>query len=169
MSNRIQGGDSERSMLSPEGQGLLVRIYADPGQPRSRSNYFGQSLFRESNKHRPILKNPKVVFATDTVTSPESLQKAFEGADGVFHQAAIASVPRSVKNPLATNEANITGTLNVLIAARDCGVKKVLYASSSSVYGDTPTLPKREDMKPLPKSPVCNLKIDRGILLPGLF
>ena len=60
------------------------------------------------------------------------------GADGIFHQAAIPSVPRSVKDPIASNEANITGTLNVLVAAKDCGVPAVVAASSSSVYGDIP-------------------------------
>ena len=93
--------------------------------------------------------------------SPTSsvLKKIFEGADGIFHEGAIASVPRSIANPLATNEANVTGTLNVLIAARDCGVQKVLFASSSSVYGNTPTLPKREDMTPNPLSPYAVSKL----------
>lgn len=108
---------------------------------------------------RHILNNPKVSFVEDSITSLDGITRACSEADGIFHQAAIASVPRSVKNPLATNEANITGTLNVLIAARDCGVKKVIYASSSSVYGDTPTLPKHEDMKPLPKSPYAISKL----------
>ncbi len=63
--------------------------------------------------------------------------ETFPGADGIFHQAAIPSVPRSVKNPLASNEANVTGTVSVLVAAKDCGVP-VVAASSSSVYGDTP-------------------------------
>ena len=79
--------------------------------------------------------------------------ETFPGADGIFHQAAIPSVPRSVKNPIASNEANITGTLNVLVAAKDCGVPAVVAASSSSVYGDTPVLPKHEGMLPNPLSP----------------
>jgi len=62
--------------------------------------------------------------------------------DGIFHQAAIPSVPRSIRDPVATNDANVNGTLQVLMAAKECGVRKVVYASSSSVYGDTPTLPK---------------------------
>ena len=66
--------------------------------------------------------------------------------DYVLHQAAIPSVPRSVNDPLTSNRANIDATLNVLVAARDAGVKRLVYAGSSSVYGDTPTLPKREDM-----------------------
>ena len=87
------------------------------------------------------------------------LQKIFQGIDYVFHQAAIPSVPRSTANPLASHEANITGTLNVLLAARDNGVKKVIYASSSSVYGDTPTLLKKEDMLPNPQSPYAVTKL----------
>ena len=79
--------------------------------------------------------------------------------DFIFHQAAIPSVPRSINNPVATHEANITGTLNVLLAARDNNVKKVVFASSSSVYGDTPTLPKREDMLPNPLSPYAVSKL----------
>ena len=74
-------------------------------------------------------------------------------ADTVFHQAAIPSVPRSVKDPVTSHEANVTGTLNLLVACRDAGVRRLVYASSSSVYGDSPTLPKREDMPAVPLSP----------------
>lgn len=94
-----------------------------------------------------------------SVTDLDLLRKIFKGADYVFHQAAIPSVPRSIKDPVRTNEANVTGTLNVLIAARDCGVKKVIFASSSSAYGDTPELPKREDMNPNPLSPYAVTKL----------
>jgi UDP-glucose 4-epimerase len=94
-----------------------------------------------------------------SITDLDLLRKIFKGADYVFHQAAIPSVPRSIKDPVSTNEANVTGTLNVLIAARDCSVKKVIFASSSSAYGDTPELPKREDMNPNPLSPYAVTKI----------
>jgi UDP-glucose 4-epimerase len=94
-----------------------------------------------------------------SVTDLPLLQKTFENADGIFHLAAIASVAQSVSNPLATHEVNITGTLNVLLAARDCGVRKVVFASSSAVYGDDPVLPKREDMIPLPLSPYAVSKL----------
>ncbi len=87
------------------------------------------------------------------------LARAFDGADYVLHQAALASVQRSVENPLASNEANVEGTVKVLTAARDAGVKRVVYASSSSVYGDTPELPKREDMKTDPLSPYAVSKL----------
>jgi len=107
----------------------------------------------------PLLKHKNLSFVRGSITDFPLLKEIFTGAEGVFHEAAIASVPRSIKNPLATNEANITGTLNVLLAARDCGVKKVVFASSSSVYGDTPTLPKQEDMKPNPISPYAVSKL----------
>ncbi len=98
-------------------------------------------------------------FIEGSVTNVRLLKDLFRGIAFVFHHAAIPSVPRSVNNPLASHEANITGTLNVLIAARDGGVKKVIYASSSSVYGDIPTLPKREDMAPNPQSPYAATKL----------
>jgi UDP-glucose 4-epimerase len=77
----------------------------------------------------------------------------------VFHQAALPSVPRSIKDPITTNEVNVTGTLHVLIAAKNADVRKVIYASSSSVYGDTPTLPKKEFMIPHPLSPYAVTKL----------
>ncbi len=89
----------------------------------------------------------------------KSVQQAVKDVRYVLHLGAIPSVPRSVENPLATNEANITGTVNLLVAARDAGVKRVVFTSSSSVYGDTRTLPKREDMPPSPLSPYAVHKI----------
>jgi len=94
-----------------------------------------------------------------SITNLSLLRDAFKGADGVFHLAAIASVARSVDNPLATHETNLTGTLNVLLAARDCGVRKVVFSSSSAVYGDEQTLPKRENMPPVPLSPYAVSKL----------
>jgi nucleoside-diphosphate-sugar epimerase len=82
-----------------------------------------------------------------------------EGVQAVFHEAALASVPRSVSDPLASNEANVTGTLNVLCAARDAGVQRVVYAASSSAYGDTEQLPKHEGMPPRPQSPYAITKL----------
>ena len=106
-----------------------------------------------------LINNENVQFIQSSITDLALLQKFFQGVDYVFHQAAIPSVPRSIENPFASHEANITGTLGVLLAARDNGVKKVIYASSSSVYGDTPTLPKREDMLPNPQSPYAITKL----------
>jgi len=108
---------------------------------------------------RHLVDTPAVTFVNGSVTDQALLLKACNGADGIFHEAAITSVPRSVKDPLASNEANVSGTLNVLVAAQKCGIKKIVYASSSSVYGDTPTLPKREDMVPNPKSPYAITKM----------
>jgi len=112
--------------------------------------------------------NAHFEFVKGSITDLSLLKQVFEDVDCVFHQAAIPSVQRSVENPQATNEANVNGTLNVLIAARDCGVRKVIYASSSSVYGDTPRLPKREDMEPNPKSPYAVSKL-AGEFYCGVF
>jgi nucleoside-diphosphate-sugar epimerase len=86
-------------------------------------------------------------------------KRAVEGVDYVLHQAAIPSVPRSVEDPITSNRANIDSTLNVLVAARDARVKRVVYAGSSSAYGNTPTLPKREDMPTNPLSPYALQKL----------
>jgi nucleoside-diphosphate-sugar epimerase len=88
-----------------------------------------------------------------SITDLDRVREACRGVDYVIHLAARPSVPRSVKDPLETNRVNVDGTLNVLIAARDAKVKRVVFAGSSSVYGETPTLPKREIMSPIPISP----------------
>ncbi|MEP7290505.1 MAG: SDR family oxidoreductase [Chloroflexota bacterium] len=88
-----------------------------------------------------------------SITDRDALTPLFEGVDYVFHQAALASVPRSIDDPLSTHEANVTGTLNVLIAARDAGVKRVIYAASSSAYGDVDADYQVEAMQPHPLSP----------------
>lgn len=92
------------------------------------------------------------VFEAD-ITDRAALEPAFEGADYVFHEAALPSVPRSIDNPLETNHVNVTGTLNVLLAARDAGVKRLAYAASSSAYGDVDGDYKIETMPPRPLSP----------------
>src|SRR3984893_5711396 len=89
----------------------------------------------------------------------DAMHKACAGVDYVMHQAAIPSVPKSVLDPLGSNRANVDGTLNLLVAARDAKVKRVVYAASSSAYGDTPTLPKHEGMKPDPISPYAVAKL----------
>src|SRR5580700_7051021 len=88
-----------------------------------------------------------------------AIKLACAGVDYVLHQAAIPSVPRSVLDPIGSNRANVDGTVNVLVAARDAKVKRVIYAASSSVYGDTPTLPKHERMTPDPISPYAVAKL----------
>ncbi|MBM3187136.1 MAG: SDR family oxidoreductase [Chloroflexi bacterium] len=87
------------------------------------------------------------------------VRRAAHGMDLILHQAALASVPRSIRQPLASHEVNVTGTLHVLQAAREEGVGRIVYASSSSVYGDSPVLPKREDMTPDPLSPYAASKL----------
>jgi len=105
----------------------------------------------------------KITFVKGSITDIEAVQKAMQQAEYVIHLAARTSVPRSVKDPLETNRVNVDGTLNVLIAARDNKVKRIVFAASSSAYGETPTLPKRESMEPRPISPygvskyVCEL------------
>lgn len=93
------------------------------------------------------------------ITDIDAMHRACKGVDFVLHQAAIPSVPKSVLDPLGSNRANVDGTVNVLIAARDAKAKRVVYAASSSAYGDTPTLPKREGMKPDPISPYAVAKL----------
>src|SRR5579863_8609937 len=99
----------------------------------------------------------------------EAMQSACQGVDYVLHEAAIPSVPRSVLNPLESNQTNIDGTVNVLVAARDAKVKRVVYAASSSAYGDTPTLPKREDMPPNPISPYAVAKLASEYYMASFF
>jgi len=106
-----------------------------------------------------LISSKKITYVNGSITNLELLQAAFKDVDYVFHQAAIPSVPRSIKDPLKSTTVNALGTLNVLVAARDNHVKKVIYASSSSVYGDTPTLPKQEDMIPNPLSPYAVSKL----------
>jgi UDP-glucose 4-epimerase len=89
----------------------------------------------------------------------DATRKACEGIDFVFHEAAIPSVPKSVLDPVGSNRANVDGTVNLLVAARDAKVKRVVYAASSSAYGDTPTLPKHEAMTPNPISPYAVAKL----------
>jgi nucleoside-diphosphate-sugar epimerase len=93
------------------------------------------------------------------LADPAFAERAVEGVEYVLHQAAIPSVPRSVKDPIASNRANVDATLNVLVAARDAGVKRLVFAGSSSAYGNTPTLPKREDMPANPLSPYALQKV----------
>jgi len=95
----------------------------------------------------------RIDFREADILDLDAMQKACAGVDFVIHEAAIPSVPKSVLDPLGSNAANIDGTVNVLFAAREAKVKRVVYAASSSAYGDTPTLPKHEEMRPDPISP----------------
>jgi nucleoside-diphosphate-sugar epimerase len=102
---------------------------------------------------------PEIDFLEGDLANLEVARRAVADCDYVLHQAAIPSVPRSVKDPLTSNRANVDGTLNVLVAARDAGVKRVVFAGSSSAYGNTPTLPKHEDMPTHPLSPYALQKV----------
>lgn len=100
-----------------------------------------------------------VEFCQADIRDAESMLGLLKGADLVFHLAAVPSVPRSISEPELAHEININGTFNVLLAARKCGVRRVVYAASSSAYGDTPALPKVETMLPTPKSPYAVQKL----------
>ncbi|HMG35236.1 MAG TPA: SDR family oxidoreductase [Blastocatellia bacterium] len=100
-----------------------------------------------------------VEFIKADIRDRAAVSRVMQGVEIVFHEAALGSVPRSVADPLTTHEVNITGTLNVLMAARDASVRRVVYASSSSVYGETLELPKRESMSPDPVSPYALSKL----------
>jgi len=101
----------------------------------------------------------RIEFIQADINDATAVAQACRGVDYVFHEAAIPSVPRSVADPATNNRANVDGTLQLLIAARDAQVKRVVYASSSSLYGDTPTLPKHEGMLPDPISPYAVAKL----------
>lgn len=107
----------------------------------------------------PFLSNPRFTFLEGDIRNPETCRQACEGVQYVFHQAALGSVPRSIENPARTNEININGFLNMLIAARDAKVKRFVFASSSSVYGTSPVLPKVEEQIGEPLSPYAVTKL----------
>jgi nucleoside-diphosphate-sugar epimerase len=114
-----------------------------------------------SSGKRPNLKPflDKIELIEGDLRDLNQVRKACSGARFVLHAGAVPSVPRSVAEPLLTNEVNVTGTLHVLLAAREAKCQRVVFSSSSSVYGDTPTLPKREDMPPAPLSPYALQKL----------
>lgn len=100
-----------------------------------------------------------IKFEKSDLRDADAVRAACEGIEYVLHQGALASVPRSVKDPLTSHESNINGTLNLLLAARDVGVRRIVYAASSSAYGDQPTQPKHEEMAPNPLSPYAVQKL----------
>ena len=106
----------------------------------------------------PFFANPRFSLIEGDIRDPESCRKAVEGMDYVLHEAALGSVPRSIKDPVTTNEVNVGGFLNMLVAARDAGVKRFIYAASSSTYGDSEKLPKVEEVIGRPLSPYAVTK-----------
>lgn len=101
----------------------------------------------------------QIAFRQGDICDRELIRELCDGVDAVFHEAALPSVPKSVLDPVGSHQANINGTLSVLMAARDAGVRRVIYAASSSAYGESPTLPKREDMATAPISPYAVQKL----------
>ena len=112
-----------------------------------------------TGKRANLAHVPGVEFLEGDLSDVDVAHRAVAGVDYVLHQAAIPSVPRSVSDPITSNRSNIDATLNVLVASRDAGVKRLVYAGSSSAYGDTPTLPKHEEMPTSPLSPYALQKL----------
>jgi nucleoside-diphosphate-sugar epimerase len=112
-----------------------------------------------TGKRQNIAHLTSVEFVEGDLADLEVARRAVTGVDYVLHQAAIPSVPRSVQDPITSNRANIDASLNILVAARDAGIKRLVYAGSSSAYGDTPTLPKVETMPTAPLSPYALQKL----------
>jgi len=112
-----------------------------------------------TGKRENLAHQPQVEFIEGDLAEPGVAARAMSGVDYVLHQAAIPSVPRSVEDPVTSNRANVDATLNVLVAARDAKVKRVVYAGSSSAYGNAATLPKVETMPPAPLSPYALQKL----------
>jgi nucleoside-diphosphate-sugar epimerase len=119
----------------------------------------GVDNFSTGNRDNLADIKDRMDFREADILDLDAMHHACAGVDFVLHQAALPSVPKSVLDPLASNRANIDGTVNVLVAARDAKVKRVVYAASSSAYGDTPTLPKHEGMTPDPISPYAVAKL----------
>ena len=135
------------------GSHLVQRLVRDGYRVRVVDN------FTTGNRRnlQPVLDDVELV--EGDLQSYERAHAAVRGCDVVLHQAAMPSVPRSIQDPLTSNASNVIGTLNVLLAARDSGVRRVVYASSSSVYGATPALPKDESLPALPISPYAVAKL----------
>ena len=115
--------------------------------------------FSTGNRNNIETFQDKIEVIEGDLRSYHIVMEAVDGMDFVLHQGALPSVPRSVRDPLTTNEVNVVGTLNLLHACVDAKVRRVIFASSSSIYGDSPTLPKREDMTPNPLSPYAVSKL----------
>jgi len=111
------------------------------------------------NNIQPFLKHDTVSFINGSITNLKLLQSVSKYVDGIFHQAAIASVPYSIINPIETNDTNVKGVLNILTTAQKFNIPKIVFASSSAIYGDTLTLPQYETMIPNPLSPYATTKI----------
>jgi nucleoside-diphosphate-sugar epimerase len=139
------------------GAGFIGSHLAEELERRGERVRVADSLITGHRRNLAHLRS--IEFVEGDLADLEVARTAVDGVDYVLHQAAIPSVPRSVSDPVTSNRANIDATLNVLVAARDAGVRRLVYAGSSSAYGDTPTLPKREDMPADPLSPYALQKL----------
>lgn len=138
------------------GSHIVERLLAEGNNVRVLDNL---SSGKEENLTGLPDKSGNLELIRGDIRNVDQVRDAMKGVQVVFHEAALGSVPRSVEDPITTHDSNITGTLNVLLAARDAGVRRLVYASSSSVYGETPVLPKHEDMAPQPLSPYALSKL----------
>jgi nucleoside-diphosphate-sugar epimerase len=147
-----------------------MALYLVTGGAGFIGSHLGEELVRRGERVRVVdslitgkranlAHIPGVDFLEGDLAEIDVAHRAVDGVDYVLHQAAIPSVPRSVSDPITSNRSNIDATLNVLVAARDAGVKRLVYAGSSSAYGDAPTQPKREDMPTNPLSPYALQKL----------
>ena len=134
------------------GRSIAAELLARGDQVRGIDNFI-------TGKPSNLVGLEAMEFIEGDLRHPADCARACEGIDTIFHEAALASVPRSVADPVGTNEHCVVATLNLLVAARDAGVRRVVYAGSSSAYGDTPTLPKHEGMMPNPISPYAAAKL----------
>ncbi|MFA5851078.1 MAG: SDR family oxidoreductase [Spirochaetales bacterium] len=151
---------SQYSILITGGAGFigsnLVEYFLNRGAKKVRVlDNFATGLRKNLE---PYHKNPAFELIEGDIRNLEDCNKAMAGIDYVLHQAALGSVPRSIKDPITTNDVNISGFLNILVAARDAKVKRLVYAASSSTYGDSATLPKVEDVIGKPLSPYAITK-----------
>ena len=138
------------------GSHIAARLVRDGHRVRVLDNL---STGTQDNLDKLAALNGDLTTIQGDVRDAATVRRAVAGADAVFHQAAEPSVPRSVADPMGAYDVNVTGTLTVLLAARDAGCPRVVFASTSAVYGDDPILPKREDMPPAPLSPYASSKL----------
>ena len=151
---------SQRTILITGGAGFIGSHIVSwlLGHGAARVRVLDNFLTGSAENLEPFRQHPAFEFMEGDIRDFQTCLRACEGIDRVSHQAALGSVPRSVKDPVTSNEVNVTGFLNMLTAARDSGVRSFVYASSSSVYGDEPNLPKVEERVGNPLSPYAVTK-----------
>ena len=160
MSRLIRGRNmKQKKVVITGGAGFIGSTLADSLVADNQLTIIDNLSMGTLNNINDLITDKNVKFIRGSVLNLELLEHIFQGIDFVFHMAAIPSVARSINDPISTNEVNIAGTLNVLIAARDNKVKKVVFASSSAVYGETKLLPAKEDVLPDFRSPYALTKL----------